>query len=288
MSSYQDRYDKLRSDEDAIKPINDRDGTDAERRREHYVEFNAWLVRICKDPELTDAQKVIWVFIGLHLNHKTGECFPSQTYLAIELLYTKTTIINALKAGQARGHADWPENKGRHKNQYVLFNTPKQSTQVDRSRRQQSTQVDRSSTSSDTQRSTATNPTVNGGEPNGQRPRAKQSTCVDPNYTNYEENYSNNNPALASARAAPTSEVKQANGSKQESKRTSDEASKPKDPPKLEEVKGQIAYVSVADHEQHLEALAHYDFLLGRVREKHPGVKTLKVYVGRLNGGLVS
>jgi len=75
------------------------------------------------------------------------------------------------------------------------------------------------------------------------------------------------------------------------SKRTSEEAreeSKPKDPPKLENVNGAIAYVSVADHEQHLDALANYDFMVGRVRERHPDVKTVKLYVRRLNGELAS
>jgi Helix-turn-helix domain len=242
MSDYQDRYNELRSDEDAIKPIDDRDGTDAERRREHYREFNAWLLRICKDRELSDAQKVILIFVGLHFNHKNGECFPSQAYLAIELLYSKQTIINALKAGQARGHLDWPENRGRHKNQYVLFNTPNQAGGLTRPK---------------------TINHANGSKEESERPPEEASKKPRDERNRF-------------VSTKPASEEKKAETA---------EASKPKEPPRLEEVKGPIAYISVADHEQHLDAIEHYDLLVGRVRERHPEVEKLKLYVRRLNGG---
>src|SRR5262249_48429333 len=75
---------------------------------------------------------------------------------------------------------------------------------------------------------------------------------------------------------------------KEERKRTSEEAREEKPQPKIESVNGPIAYVSVADHDQHLQAIEHYDFLVERVRERHPAVKTVKLYVRRLNGGLAS
>jgi len=194
-------------DDDIIKPINDRDEIDEERSREHYREFNARAVAICEDKGLTDAHsRVLWRLM-LHFNHKTGQCDPSLRGLAERLGYSPATIVNAVKAAQARGHLDWPANPGgtKRRNQYVFLKP----TETFNGTFKRSTPVQRS-VSADRKRSTAVSGTFNGDEP--KRSTATQRNVQPPSIRTTEENYEEENyeykDPLASRAARTTEEAK--------------------------------------------------------------------------------
>jgi hypothetical protein len=74
--------------------------------------------------------------------------------------------------------------------------------------------------------------------------------------------------------------LKEANGSKEESRGTS-AGSKPiaLAPPRIERIENGVVYVAVADHETRLEAIAAYDELFARLKLKFPDKKINKVSV---------
>src|SRR5262245_57841560 len=66
--SYQARYSILRADDDAIRPLEERDGSD-DAAKEHYRECKEWEKRVCDDHGLTAAHSRVLIRIFLHLNH---------------------------------------------------------------------------------------------------------------------------------------------------------------------------------------------------------------------------
>jgi hypothetical protein len=286
----------MTDDDDIIKPISDRDeGTPEERSREHYREFKARETAICEDKGLTDAHsRVLWRVL-LHFNHKTGQCDPSLRGLADRLGYSKTTIIDALKAGQARGHLAWPTNPGgtKRRNQYVVLKPNDQDTQTVQPGvpLKRSTPADRSDPSADTERSSWASGTV-------QRHETERSAATQPNgpagrtRTTEEEllklNYEKNRPALLRNAGSHAQSESQISGSEQASKRTS-KVSKPSNGPYIpapiviERIVNGCAWLPYPTEDARCFAIDQYADIVARCQKMRPDVPIakVKIYVPR-------
>jgi helix-turn-helix protein len=242
-------------------------------------EILKWMRWVLDDRVLTWGEKCAAIRVILHLNSWTGECYPSVETIASELGMSSRGVGKALKAVQARGFLDWPPNKGgtgRSNDYRPTTPTPNGGSVFDVA--QPRTTVHSSKVVRQA------NPEQNGREPRtGVYPNPEQNdteprTTVQRNGSlMVKENGSLNDHALASLAAPPTKEVKQ------ESKQTSDEASKPEARAILERIENGIAYVKCTDHGARLRVIEQYDQLLARIKSEcsEEQVNKISAYIGR-------
>ena len=243
-----------------------------------YRERQDWIIAILTERRLTPFQRVIGVLIMMHMSAQSGQCNPSITRIAALLGASENTVRDALKAIKALGYWDYPPNRGGQgrSHQFTFLVTPNQAGGL---ANKPPTRVERSA------RSKTPNPPICKSEPTNLGSRTPQFVPPKPpspvggNYlTNSKTNCIREQRAFASQTAPmSTSEgLKKANGSKEESKGTS-ERSKPQGRAQLDCIENGIAYVAVTDHETKLRVIEQNDRLLDRLRSENPGVQVKKI-----------
>jgi hypothetical protein len=267
-----------------IEPVCSRPDDANEVHRECYQ----WMENIIGDRLLTFVQRLVGVRTILHFNRYNGQCDPSLPGLAERIGIAESTVRSALQAIKARGHWDYPENKGgkgrRHQFTFIVTLQPVGGL----STKPPGAMEGLKSTT------TVSNPPATEIKPRGATSQTPRDDCAKPpgasggNRSTNRSTNTSEEQVRSLTRTTPIStsgELNEANG--EASKRTSERS---KDEPRalLERIDNGIAYVSVRDHECRLQVIKQYDHLLGEIRTKHPDKRVDKIshYIRRATGGL--